>query len=132
MDGHVISKNAELEAKFQKYKGRVVLRGDTVKDDSGAHAVFTEQGPSASQRTAAQVMDAIARPSCDGQGADAISADTQVQLEDASKLLKNPSLNVQTCGYVFHDMNGRNHGLTLKTQWFLLNEICSATHSQAF
>ena len=28
-------KNAELEAKHQKYKGRVVLRGDIVKDDSG-------------------------------------------------------------------------------------------------
>ena len=28
-------KNAELEARHQKYKGRVVLRGDIVKDDSG-------------------------------------------------------------------------------------------------
>ena len=37
-------KNAELEAKHQKYKGRVVLRGDFVKDDSGSCAVFTEQG----------------------------------------------------------------------------------------
>ena len=37
-------KNAELEAKHQKYKGRVVLRGDIVKDDSGSYAVFTEQG----------------------------------------------------------------------------------------
>ena len=37
-------KNAELEAKHQKYKNRVVLRGDIVKDDSGSHAVFTEQG----------------------------------------------------------------------------------------
>ena len=27
-------KNAELEATHQKYKGRVVLRGDIVKDDS--------------------------------------------------------------------------------------------------
>ena len=27
-------KNAELEAKHQKYKGRVLLRGDIVKDDS--------------------------------------------------------------------------------------------------
>ena len=27
-------KNAELEAKHQKYKGRVVLRGDIVKDNS--------------------------------------------------------------------------------------------------
>ena len=45
-------KNAELEAKHQKYKGRVVLRGDIVKDDSGSYAVFTEQGSSASQMTA--------------------------------------------------------------------------------
>ena len=35
-------KNAELESKFQKYRRRVVLRGDIVKDDSGAYAVFTE------------------------------------------------------------------------------------------
>ena len=55
-------KNAELEAKHQKYKGRVVLRGDIVKDDSGSHAVFTEQGSSASQMTAAKVMDII--PDC--------------------------------------------------------------------
>ena len=34
-------KNAELEAKHQKYKGRVVLRGDNVEDDSGSYAVFT-------------------------------------------------------------------------------------------
>ena len=49
-------KNAELEAKHQKYKGRVVLRGDILKDDSGSYAVFTEQGSSASQMTAAKVM----------------------------------------------------------------------------
>ena len=36
-------KNAELEAKHQKYRGRVVLRGDIVKDNSGSYAVFTEQ-----------------------------------------------------------------------------------------
>ena len=41
-------KNAELEVKLQKYKGRVVLRGDIVEDDSGSYAVFTEQGSSAS------------------------------------------------------------------------------------
>ena len=27
-------KNLELEPQYQKYKGRVVLRGDIVKDDS--------------------------------------------------------------------------------------------------
>ena len=29
-------KNAEMETKHQKYKGRVVLQGDVVKDDSGS------------------------------------------------------------------------------------------------
>ena len=53
--------NAELEAKYQKYKGRVVLRGDIVKDDSGSYAVFTEQGSSASQMIAAKNMDIISR-----------------------------------------------------------------------
>ena len=54
-------KNAELEAKHQKYKGRVVLRGDIVKDNSGSYAVFTEQRSSASQMTAAKIMDIISR-----------------------------------------------------------------------
>ena len=45
--------SSELEPQFQKYKGRVVLRGDIVKDDSRSYAVFSEQGSSASQmRTA--------------------------------------------------------------------------------
>ena len=82
-------KNAELETKHQKYKGRVVLCGDVVKDDSGSYAVFTEQGSSASQMTAAKVMDSISRlPGCAGQAADAVSAYTQVKMKDAPKLLK--------------------------------------------
>ena len=68
-------KNAELEAKHQKYKGRIVFRGDIVKDDSGAYALFTEQCLSASQMTDAKIMNVTARsPGCDGQAADAISA----------------------------------------------------------
>ena len=71
-------KNAELEAKHQEFKGRVVLRGENGKDDSGSYAVFTEQGSSASQMTAAKIMDIISRlPGCDGQAADAVSAYTQ-------------------------------------------------------
>ena len=59
------------------------------KDDSGSHAVLTEQRSSASQMTAAKFMDIISRlPSCAGQTADAISACTQVIMEDAHKLLK--------------------------------------------
>ena len=45
-------KNSEWELLFQKYKGRVVLLDNSVKDDSGSYAVFTEQGSSASQLTA--------------------------------------------------------------------------------
>ena len=88
-------KNAELEAKHQTYKGRVVLRGDIVKGDSGSYAVFTEQGSSASQMTAAKIMDIISRlPGCDGQAADAVSAYTQVKIEDAHKLFKNSQIGV--------------------------------------
>ena len=44
-------KTLGLEPQFQKYKGRVVLRGD-----------ITEQGSSASQMTAAKVMDVRQTP----------------------------------------------------------------------
>ena len=116
-------KSAELEPKLQKYRGRVVIREDTVKDDSEAYAVFTEQGSSASRMTATKIMDVVSRlPGCDGQAADAVSAYTQVELEDAPRLLKTPNRKVQTFGYVFHDMNGSNHVETLKIPWYFLNE----------
>ena len=87
-------KNAELEAKHQKYKGRVVLRGDIVKDDSGSYAVFTEQGSSASQMTAAKIMDIISRlPGCDGQPADAVSACTQ-ENGRCSQIIENSQIGV--------------------------------------
>ena len=83
--------NSELEPQYQKYKGRVVLRGDMVKDDSGSCTVYTEQGSSASQMTAAKVMDIISRLlGYAGQAADAVSAYTQVKMEDAPSLLKIP------------------------------------------
>ena len=88
-------KNAKLEIKHRKYKGRVVLRGDIVKDDSGAYAVFTEQGSSASPMTAGKVMDFISRlPGCAGQAGDAVSAFTQVKMEDAPNFLKIPKIGM--------------------------------------
>ena len=107
-----------------------MLRGDIVKDDSGSYAVFTEQGSSASQMTAAKIMDIISRlPGCDGQAADAVSAYTQVNMEDAPKLLKNSkNRSVQTFGFVYHDTNGLNHGPVWKTQSFLLKGICTVIH----
>ena len=72
--------NVEWETKHQKYKGQVVLRGDIVKDDSGSHAVFTEQKSSVSQMTAGKIMDIISRlAGCDGQAADAVSVYTHVK-----------------------------------------------------
>ena len=94
-------KNAELETKHQKYKGRVVLRGDIVKDDSGSRAVFTERGSSASQMTAAKVMDITSRlPGCSGQAADAVSAYNQVKMEDAPTLLKKKKTKVRMSRYL--------------------------------
>ena len=121
-------KNSELEPQYQKYKGRVVLRGDVVKDDSGLYAVFTEQGSSASQITAANRMDTFSRPPA-GQAADAVSAKTQVKMEDASTLSKNPKsecpgvwLRLPECGWpeswssiedpvVLHERNLHGHPL---------------------
>ena len=87
--------NHQLEPKHQKYKGRVVLRGDIAKDDSDAYAVFTEQGSSASQMTAAKVMEVFERlPDCAGQAADAVSAYTQNKMEDVPRLLKKSKVRV--------------------------------------
>ena len=95
--------NAELETKLQKFEGRIVLRGDIVKDDSGSCAVLTEQGSSASHITAAKVMDIISRlPGCAGQAADAVSAYSQVknggctQIIEKSKIGMSRHLNTST------------------------------------
>ena len=76
-------KKSELEPQYQKYKCLGVLRYDIVKHDADSYAVFTEQGSS--------VMDIRSRLlGCAGQAADAVSAYTQVKMEDAHKLLKIP------------------------------------------
>ena len=46
----------------------------------------------------------------------------QVKLEDAPRLLKFPSENVQTYGFDSHDTNGQNNVRKLKILWYLLNE----------
>ena len=62
--------------------GRVVLRGDTVKDESRSYAVSTEQRSFKSQMTATKVMDVIARlQGCAGQAANAVSAYAKVKME---------------------------------------------------
>ena len=93
-------KNAELEAKHQKYKGRVV---------------------------AAKVMDIISRlPGCARQAADAVPAYTQVKMEVDPKIIGNSRVGMSRhMDSVYHDTNGQNHGPVWKTQSFLLSEICT-------
>ena len=119
-------KNAEFEPKYQKYKGRVVLRGDIVKDDSGSYVVFTGQGSCASQMTAAKVMDVIARhPDCAGKAADAVSGYSQVRVKDVPTSLKIPSQNVQRYGYVFHDTSIEDPVVPLERKFYGLRRgIC--------
>ena len=94
-------KNAEFQPKHPKYKGRVVLRGDNVKDNSGSYVVCTEQGSSASQMTAAKVMDIVSRPPrCEGQAADAVSLYIEVKMEDAPSF---QSEGVQIFGFVYRN-----------------------------
>ena len=89
-------KNSQMGKEFWSYKGRIVFRGDIVKDEDGMFAVFTEQGASASNMAAAKFMDAIARmPGCDGEDSDAIGAYTQVRLSEAPKLL-GPNVVTET------------------------------------
>ena len=90
-DGFLPFKNPKLEQNGQKYQGRVVLRGDVVKDDSRINAALTEQGSSASQMTAAKALDVSANTwRCAGQASDAVSAHTQVKMENAPTLLTLP------------------------------------------
>ena len=81
-------KHAELNLPQPKkvYKGRIVFRGDIVKDETGYLAIFSEQGTSSSQLEAAKMMDAFSHASvddeeeCDGEEGDAIGAHTQAKL----------------------------------------------------
>ena len=75
-------KHSELQKAVREFKGRIVFRGDIVRDESGCFAVFSEQGTSASHLSAAKFLDAIARmPGNDGQDSDAVGAYTQCELK---------------------------------------------------
>ena len=72
---------------------------------------------------------------------DAIFAYTQLKMEDAPRQLRIPKsecpyiyiyIYIYIYGYVCHDINGRTLCQTLKIQWYILNQLCTDTHSQAF
>ena len=129
MDTCHLKKRGARPLEIQKYKGRVVLRGDIVKDDSGAYAVFTEQGSSASQTTAAKVMDFKSRlPGCAGQAADAVSAFSQVNMEDAPRLLKIPKSECPDVWIRLPRHKWPKSWGKMKIPWYFFNESCTVIH----
>ena len=73
-------KNSKFGPKFLKIQGRVVIRGDIAKDDSGSYAVFSEQGSLLQDYQDTQ----------DKQQMQYQLTYTQVKMENAPKLLKIP------------------------------------------
>ena len=72
-------------------KGESCSGGDTVKDDGGYKAVFTEQAASALQLAAARFLDAISRLlGLAGEANDAVSPYKVVDLCEAPGLLRLP------------------------------------------
>ena len=82
--------NAELEPQFQKYKGRVVLRGDIVKTTLEPFQSLLNRARLRLkwQQKKKNVITRV--PDCDGQAVDAVSAHTQVKMGDAPRLLRIP------------------------------------------
>ena len=124
-DGHLSFEECRIGDKAPKHKARVVLRGDIVKYDSGSYAVFIEQGSSASQMTAAKIMDIISRLSgCAGQASDAVSACTKVKNGRCSKIIENSQIRMSRhLDSSTTTQNGLNHGPVWKTLSFFLSEI---------
>ena len=81
-------KDSEMCLDDPEYKGGVVSRGDIVRHADGYYAIFSERGTSSSHMAATKFLDAIARlPDCDGEDSDAMSAYTQVELDEVEKAL---------------------------------------------
>ena len=86
-----------------------------MKYETGSYAVLTEQGTSASQMTGTKVMDIISRlPVCAREAANAVSAFSQVTMEDAPKLLKIPK---SECPDIRIRLPLLKHGLEKISNW---------------
>ena len=77
-----VVKDSELEEALQKYKGRIVVRGDIIKDEYGRAAMFKELGSAPASMCAGKIGDAwgLARGHTTEQ-ADAEQAYIQCELQ---------------------------------------------------
>ena len=124
-------KHSELPLHTRVYKGRVVFRGDIVKDIDGWYAVFSEQGTSSSHMAATKFMDALARcPGNDGEDSDAVAAYTQVVLDEVQHLL-GKATSLWTLGSRSCETGGQNHGRKMynvgTSRTCCYKEICTDT-----
>ena len=86
---HCHLKNAELAKHLQRFKERVVLQGNNVKDEKRYPAVLTKQSASVLQMAGATFLDTISKlPGMSGETIDAVSAHTQVEMTQAPGLLR--------------------------------------------
>ena len=82
-------KGSELPIHMRTYKGRIVFRGDTVRNETGFYAMFSEQGTSASHLAASKFLDAIARRSGnDGEDSGGVGAYTQIVISDVDETVE--------------------------------------------
>ena len=119
----VIWRTPKWRQSTKHYKGRIVVRGDIVKYGSGSYAVFTEQGASAPQMTAAKIMDVTARlPGCAGQTSICLYSGKNgkcYKLTEHSQFGMSRYLDTSTTTQM-----AKNQGPVWETQSFLLSEIC--------
>eukprot|EP00959_Pyramimonas_sp_CCMP1952_P035285 739184-Pyramimonas_sp.AAC.1 len=74
-------KHEELLPELRKFKGRVVVPGNTGQDETGLAAIFADAASSASRIEASKLGDATALlPHCGGEQSDAPGAYTQALL----------------------------------------------------
>eukprot|EP00959_Pyramimonas_sp_CCMP1952_P262459 5487734-Pyramimonas_sp.AAC.1 len=74
-------KHEELSPELRKFKGRVVVQGNTGKDETGLAAVFADAASSASHIEASKLCDATALlPNHGGEQSDTPGAYTQALL----------------------------------------------------
>ena len=80
------TKNTKVELYSEAKKWKMI---------QGLYAVFTEQGSSVSQMTAAKIMDIISRlPGTARRTADAVSAKTQFKMERCSQIFDNSQIGM--------------------------------------
>ena len=99
-----------------------------MKDDSGSYEVFTEQGSSASQKRAAQVIGFYIKTTRMRRTRSRRGSKWKMH----QRYWKFQGQNVQTFGFVYQNTNGQNHGLVWKIQSFLLSEICTVILQQDY